>query len=196
MDAMEQRVGDWIETYSGVHYWPADPRPEDVVPQDIAHALSQECRFNSHTRWFYSVAQHCLLCAELAHRQQLPAIVQLRALLHDAPEAYCRDIPRPIKPWLRGYKEIEGLNQIAVFARFGLPLDDSYADAAVKRIDDLMLHMEARKLMPVAAWATEPGVDEIARLISYEPMRYVEERFLVKLADLRLETGNITFYDS
>jgi len=37
---MRERKGDFIATFSGRAFWPFDPRPEDVVIEDIAHALS------------------------------------------------------------------------------------------------------------------------------------------------------------
>lgn len=48
--------GDWIQTYTNKQFWPLDPRPEDVCIEDIAHALSLQCRFTGHVREFYSTA--------------------------------------------------------------------------------------------------------------------------------------------
>lgn len=36
--------GSWIQTYKGIDFYPFDPRPEDVDIEDIAHALSLQCR--------------------------------------------------------------------------------------------------------------------------------------------------------
>src|SRR5487761_1741512 len=47
------RKGDWIATFTGRAFWPLDPRPEDVVIEDIAHALSMLCRYGGHCRRFY-----------------------------------------------------------------------------------------------------------------------------------------------
>src|ERR1700693_75116 len=57
------RKGDWIQTFTGRQFWPLDPRPEEVCIEDIAHGLSNECRFAGQCRSFYSVAQHSVLCA-------------------------------------------------------------------------------------------------------------------------------------
>jgi len=54
------RKGDYLGTFSGKHFWPLDPKPEDINLQDIIHALSNICRFNGHTNRFYSVAEHML----------------------------------------------------------------------------------------------------------------------------------------
>ena len=53
----------WIQTYTGRAFDLLDPRPEQIDPLDIAHALSQICRFTGHVREFYSVAQHSVLVA-------------------------------------------------------------------------------------------------------------------------------------
>lgn len=42
---MEERKGVWIQTYTGRMFWPLDPRPEEIWIEDIAHALSLQCRF-------------------------------------------------------------------------------------------------------------------------------------------------------
>lgn len=48
----------WIETYTGRKFYLLHPRPEDVDITDIAHALSNQCRYTGHTRMFYSIAEH------------------------------------------------------------------------------------------------------------------------------------------
>ena len=55
------RYGDFIQTYSGIEFYPLDPRIEEVKLLDIAHALSNICRFTGHCNEFYSVAQHSVL---------------------------------------------------------------------------------------------------------------------------------------
>lgn len=60
-----RRRGDWIQVYSGIQFWPIDPRPEEILVSDMAHSLAQQCRFTGHTREFYSIAQHCCLVHDL-----------------------------------------------------------------------------------------------------------------------------------
>lgn len=55
------RNGDWIQTYTGKKFYPLDPRPEDICIEDIAHALSNTCRYNGHSRTFYCVTPETLI---------------------------------------------------------------------------------------------------------------------------------------
>lgn len=49
------RKGNWMQTYTGRAFWPLDPRPEEVDPLDIAHALGMLCRYGGHVNRFYCV---------------------------------------------------------------------------------------------------------------------------------------------
>lgn len=89
-------------TISGAEYHLAGPgclapdaRP--VLIEDIAHHLSLINRFTGATKRPYSVAEHSLLCADIAHRMNLSPLVQLCALMHDAHEAYTTDLSSPAK---------------------------------------------------------------------------------------------------
>jgi len=117
-------VGDerglWMQTYMGMKFYIQDPRPEEIHLYDIAHALSLNCRYAGHCNRFYSVAEHSVhVFREVARRTDDEAL-RLKALLHDASEAYLCDIPRPIKPYLPGYKQLEERLQDAIFQHFGL----------------------------------------------------------------------------
>jgi len=87
----------WIATYTGGRFYPLDPRPEDVCIADIAHSLSQICRFNGQTLQFYSVAQHSVLVSKLLGQGGPSPIHEFMGLKHDAAEAYLCDLVRPIK---------------------------------------------------------------------------------------------------
>ena len=108
--------GDWMQTYTGVRFYPMDPRPEELDIRDIAHALSLICRYGGHVDRFYSVAEHCVLMS-----QCVPEEHALWALLHDASEAYVGDMVRPLKRQLPEYEAAEGRVIAAIVERVGLP---------------------------------------------------------------------------
>jgi len=90
-----------IQTYSGRAFDVCAPsKAIDIL--DIATALSRQDRFSGHNLRFLSVAEHCVNVAKFA-----PDNLKLTALMHDASEAYLVDIPRPVKPLLKGYYELE-----------------------------------------------------------------------------------------
>ena len=143
------RVGDWIQTYTGIQFWPLDPRPEEIDIRDIAHALSNQCRFAGHCERFYSVAEHSVRVSWLC-----PVKDGLWGLLHDAAEAYLVDLPRPIKRWSQMgtlYSEIEDKLMLAIAYKFGL---NHPVPVSVKRADIVMLVTEKRDLMkmPPKEW--------------------------------------------
>jgi uncharacterized protein len=137
----EVRKGDWIQVFSGGKFYPLDPRPNEIDIIDIAHALSNICRFTGHSSEFYSVAQHSVLVSQ---HVQAPENA-LWGLLHDAAEAYICDLARPVKrmPQLDPYVAIEDAILKVITHKFGLPLDEPMD---VKTTDALLLRTEARDL--------------------------------------------------
>lgn len=93
---------NWILTSTGKRFDLLEPDADMIDPWDICHSLAHLCRFNGHTREFYSVAQHSCIVAEL-----VPEEHKLAALLHDATEAYLGDITRPLKQWMPDYRGFE-----------------------------------------------------------------------------------------
>lgn len=128
----------WITTFTGRHLDYAAPAVESICIEDIAQALSHECRFAGHLPNFYSVAQHSVLCSQIVAPE-----LALEALMHDATEAYCKDIPAPLKRMLPDYQRIEEKFDAVIRQRFGLPLQ---MDIAVKYADLVMLATERRDL--------------------------------------------------
>ncbi len=84
-----------IETYTGKYFNYRDPTPESICLPDIAHALSNICRFAGHSKRYYSVAEHCVLVS-----YHVPLHRAAEGLLHDAAEAYYGDVVAPFKPCL------------------------------------------------------------------------------------------------
>lgn len=166
----EARQGDWMQTYTGRQFWPLDPRPSEVFIEDIAHSLSLQCRYAGHCKRFYSVAEHSVLLARWL-RGKYGAITALYGLLHDASEAYLVDVPRPVKPSLTGYKEVEAKVQAAVFQRFGLvpDLPDTVHDADNRIIGDELVNLRhmpwhesyTNKLgVPIMLWSPVEAEEE------------------------------------
>lgn len=171
----------WILTASGRHFNYLDPRAADIDILDIAQGLSNECRYAGHTRAFYSVAQHAWLASQI-----VPGICALEALLHDATEAYCKDIPRPLKQLLPDYQEIEARVDGAIRSRFNLPLTMS---EDVRRADLILLATERRDLMPAdrAPWPILDGVDALPRkIVAVQPSR-AQAMFIKRFVELTTE---------
>lgn len=131
----------WIQTHSGRRFNPLDPNPNAIVIQDIAHALSMQCRFSGHCNKFYSVAQHSVLVSYICDSADA-----LWGLMHDASEAYLVDVPRPLKRSGKfdAYLEFEAVMTVAICNRFNLPFKEP---PSVKKADTILLATEARDLM-------------------------------------------------
>lgn len=161
--------GDFMETYTGRQFHPLDPDPEDIDIVDIAHALSQVCRYGGHSRFHYSVAQHSILVAEKAH-----PVNALRALLHDATEAFLGDMIRPLKKDSRMWRfvEAEAAVEKAICAKFELPYP--IVNAEIKRLDNQILLDERRDVMAPTKneWRLEEG----------EPLGVTIERWTPEMA--------------
>lgn len=97
-----KRNGNWIETFTGTKFYPLDAKETEIEITDIAHSLSNQCRYGGHTSGFYSVAQHSCLVADLVDSKY-----KLDALLHDATEAYLLDLPKPVKMCMPDYEKFE-----------------------------------------------------------------------------------------
>lgn len=113
-----EHKGDWMETHTGLRFYPIDPTPDQFDPLDVAHALSQSCRYGGHTKRFYSVAEHACILADYAQRQGFSPQDQWTILHHDDAEAYICDLPRPVKHQMPAYKEAEALVESVLFDVF------------------------------------------------------------------------------
>jgi len=134
----------YIITISGIKFDLLNPTPEQIKLIDIAHSLSMTNRFNGHTQFPYSVAQHSLAVAEM-----VDAPYKLGALLHDAGEAYIGDIITPVKCLLPKAKEIENCILDVVFTRY-----DAIYTGEIHEADQNMGLTEAIKLgrNPLVEW--------------------------------------------
>lgn len=177
---MNTRAGDWMQTFTGRQFWPLDPRSEEIFIDDIAHALSLQCRFGGHCLQFYSVAEHSVHIARFVAPEH-----QLWALLHDASEAYIVDVPRPLKRYLSGYRDAENALMAAICHRFGLPLD---MPAEVHEADQRIIQDERVNLSAsVVEWSAPPQPLGI-RMECWSPERAKAE-FLATFAALTEPVG-------
>lgn len=138
-----------IQTWSGRSVSLLDPTPDQIDLGDIAHSLSQQCRFGGHTKEFYSVAQHCVLVSRIIQKSALSLRIAMQGLLHDAAEAYVIDVPSPLKGILGGYKDIETKLERVIWEKFQL----GPKDEGVKVADIIALATEATHLMGGCACA-------------------------------------------
>ena len=165
-------------TYTGRRFWPLSPRPEDVSFLDIAHGLSNLCRYGGHTHCFYSVAEHSALLA-MHFMAKGRADLARYALLHDASEAYVGDVIRPLKPQLARFKEIEAPIERAILLAAGLAPE---IPAEVHAADSAIIGEEARFLfraetLEKADWVPL-GRLAISDIMGWVP-NYAEQEWLI-----------------
>lgn len=170
-------MSEHITTAHKIHFKPLEPKKEEIMIEDIAHALSLMTRANGHFPEFYSVGQHCIGCYKEAVARGLGEKIAFICLLHDASEAYIADITRPVKKELKEYLVIEKHLQDAIYERFlgAVPADDEMKE--VSEIDDAMLFHEFYHYMGEKVFTYEP------RLLTtpdfYErPFKEVEKEYL------------------
>ena len=170
------RQGNWIITYSGRRFYPLDPREEDIYIEDIAHSLALMNRFAGHTKFPYSVAQHCYWASIIVDPGH-----ELAALLHDASEAYANDLIRPLKEMLPEYKAIEDSIQEVICEKFNVDV----FHPAVKNADVQMLSAEARVLCNGEVWwpdADRPVPVELS--IDQWDWQYAEDLYIKRFEEL------------
>lgn len=168
----------WLQTFTGRAFHTNPPEPDAVHIVDIAHALSNLCRFGGHVRRFYSVAEHSVHVSYL-----VPPEHALIGLLHDATEAYVVDLPRPIKEQLPTYQDIERRVWHVIAERFGLDPD---MPACVKAADNAMLLAERDQLMgPVPIpWTWAAGITPAQRITLCQEPTMARNAFLFRFYEI------------
>lgn len=142
-----------IQTHSGLYFDFENPQVEQVLIEDVAHALSNICRYNGHCAQFYSVAQHAVLVSHLVDEDH-----EWEAFHHDDGEAYTGDVPTPLKQLLPQFKKIEKRVEKTIAKKFGLPKKMTHE---VKIGDLQALMIEKRCLLTIQNhWAILDGVPE------------------------------------
>lgn len=130
----------YLQTFTGNTIWLEDLTKNTYRMEDVAHSLSNQCRYNGHTSEFYSVAQHSYYVS-----QMVPKDVALEGLLHDMAESISSDIPSPAKQYILGAKEFDNRFTEDMFRKFNLkwPMPPEVHEADLR-----MLFTEGRQLMP------------------------------------------------
>lgn len=156
---------------SGIIFDLMRPERSQFEISDIAHSLSNQCRFGGHTPFFYSVAQHSVLVSDL-----LPPELRLAGLLHDAAEAYIGDLTAPLKHLLPDYLAIEQSVERALFSAFGI---DYPLHPDVKLADRQVLAAELRDFFKDTNHAASqlPKIDPLDSLLA-------EALFIDRFCDL------------
>lgn len=178
------KKSDYIETYTGIAFFPFEPKVEDIHIEDIAHAISQVCRFGGHCKHFYSVGQHSILVAKLLKDWGESPQVQLYGLLHDTTEGYLVDLPSPIKKHLHTYKKAETYLHEIIWQALDIRKPTEEEWKIVKKADKLIQHHEANQLLSKASWA-DPSVFLENIVINKVPMEEVKKQFLNLYETLR-----------
>ena len=96
-----------LRTISGSLLDLVNPKPHQIDIQSIVYSLSREYRFANQTTSKSDVLSHSYRVYIAVKADTKDKKMLRTALLHDATEAYLRDIPKPLKELLPEYKTIE-----------------------------------------------------------------------------------------
>jgi len=105
-----------LQTYGGRFIWPLDPHADEVDVLSVAHGLACEVRYGNQSPYPLPVAWHSLALSHVVPPEYAKA-----ALIHDAAEAFMKDVPRPIRrqePFKGVYDGIEEKLLRACFEHF------------------------------------------------------------------------------
>lgn len=169
-----------IMTIDGRYFDFVNPWASDYDIDVIAHALSLECRFGNHCKFHYSVAQHSVLVSHL-----VPPEFAFHGLMHDADEAFMKDMPTPLKVLLPDYRAVQKRVRWAVMDRFGLPREEP---AEVKHADRVALATEKRDVMNAGAdkaiWTILNGIVPDNKPIRPMSPQFAKALFLLRYAQV------------
>lgn len=158
----------FIRTYTGNYVCVHDPDPETIDIEDLAHHLAGEGRWGNATCRPNPVAEHCVWVARIV-AQLVPARYRewavLCALLHDAHEAYIKDMMTPIKAMLGPtYKEMARKLDLAIFCKLKVSLPDREVAEAIDLADQYAAWCEAKMLLNPCKVDVMHGIEPPATL--------------------------------
>ena len=184
---------NWIMTYSGRPMEPLNPQREDILIEDIAHALAMTCRWAGHCHTYYSVAEHSVRVADcvvsLGREEGLSEgelkDLEMLGLMHDATEAYVGDIPRPLKSQFRlvtprgveTFRQAEAHLYGVIEEALNLPEMTETYQRLVHLADNIVLSTEARDVANEESLKHEPDSPEPLRGKIF-PMSWDKARLL------------------
>lgn len=166
----EDSRGPWIKTFTGKRFHLLNPTTDEVDIESIAHALATKCRYQGQCQGFYSVAEHCVIGADLIRPE-----FALAFLLHELSETYLPDVNSPLKPHLRwmqpsrcrethatAWSMLERTHDIVMREALGVVTSEAEVTRfAVKDLDRRMFNWEAHHLVkgpyPEDYWLTAEG---------------------------------------
>lgn len=159
-----------IATYGGTFFDYVRPELWDGNLDDIAHGLSNLCRFSGQCKVFYSVGMHSLFVAKLVSEEvsdiplnEASPLIQA-ALFHDAHEAFYVDVPSPLKGLLgEQYKELCDRFDKQIAKTLGID-STLFHHPIVKAADNLALRWEGRHLFSQGIW---PEVELPVNIFQY-----------------------------
>ena len=170
----------FIETYTGRPFWPLEPKPEDVSIIDIAHNLANQGRYSGSPYMLYVTAQHCCLLADFVEKRGGTPLDCLQILMHDAPEAYLVDIPRPVKQFMPDYRKWD--KNINTTIRVWLGIDHMPIPQWQDELDSRIITDERAQVMSDSGldWGHTPEALGI-RIEPWHPA-VAEQEFLLRYA--------------
>jgi len=126
VDPWASKPEPWIILASGTQGHPFRPDPDEIHIEDIAQALSKQCRYNGHihSRYkneIYSVGQHSVLAEMLVAQHNSSRKARLGTLLHDSGEQVFGDMLSPVKSRYPQFKADEKAYCNVVFEKYGVP---------------------------------------------------------------------------
>lgn len=111
---------------SGIAVDPLNVIEDDININDIAHALSLQCRYNGNIDSFYSVGYHAILMAWKVWTDTLDPVKALQALHHDDEEMIIGDMTTTLKTIFPAFTALGDVIRGTIFNKFNLPTDISW----------------------------------------------------------------------
>lgn len=188
-----------FRTFTGLRVNPFEMTEGDIRIADIARSLSMINRYNGHSNFAYSVAQHSIYLSEAAAQHAVRdgiirtpgdfMMMRRAGFAHDWSECYMHDIMTPVKSQLSfngvPFNDVEEGIQQLIFAKFGIPWD--FMEIVVP-YDKRIYEDEAPVLKP----CHEPtGLQPLGvEIVEWPDWRYTEQQFYTWFNFLEMKDGN------